>query len=74
MNLKIEKEILEIIKSVNGKVKLELHEPLFIGNENVYLNNCITSGFVSTVGDYVNIFSEKLKKFTNSNSNKIPIT
>ena len=65
MKLKIEKEILEIIKSVNGKEKLELHEPLFIGNEIDYLRNCINSGFVSSVGNYVKEFGQKLEKFTN---------
>ena len=41
--------------------KIYLSEPSFTGNERKYLNKCITSGYVSSVGKYVNIFEEKLK-------------
>ncbi len=64
MNLKVEKEILGILKLVNEKEKLALHEPVFIGKEIAYLNDCINSGFVSSVGNYVNLFSNKLQTFT----------
>ena len=35
---------------------LPLHEPRFIGNEKKYLNDCIDSTFVSSVGKYVDRF------------------
>ncbi len=35
---------------------IPLHEPKFIGNEKKYLNDCIDSTFVSSVGKYVDIF------------------
>ena len=38
---------------------IPLHEPRFIGNEKKYLNDCIDSTFVSSVGKYVDEF-EKL--------------
>ncbi len=46
--------------------KIYLSEPSFTGNERKYLNKCITSGYVSSVGKYVNIFEEKIKNFTRS--------
>ena len=49
-----------------GMKKIYLSEPSFTGNERKYLNNCITSGYVSSVGKYVNIFEEKIKNFTKS--------
>jgi aminotransferase in exopolysaccharide biosynthesis len=38
---------------------LPLHEPRFIGNEKKYLNDCIDSTFVSSVGKYVDMFEEQ---------------
>lgn len=42
---------------------IPLHEPRFIGNEKAYLNQCIDSGFVSSVGEFVNIFEAEIAKF-----------
>jgi dTDP-4-amino-4,6-dideoxygalactose transaminase len=41
---------------------IPLHEPRFIGNEKKYLNDCIDSTFVSSVGKYVDIFEEQFAK------------
>ncbi len=41
-----------------------LHEPRFRGNEKKYLEDCIDSTFVSSVGKYVNLFEEKIAAFT----------
>ena len=49
-----------------GMKKIYLSEPSFSGNEKKYLNKCITTGYVSSVGKYVNIFEEKIKQFTKS--------
>ena len=43
----------------NTKEFLPLHEPRFIGNEKKYLNDCIDSTFVSSVGKYVDMFEEQ---------------
>jgi perosamine synthetase len=43
---------------------IPLHEPKFIGNEKKYINECIDSSFVSSVGKYVDIFEEKISKYT----------
>jgi len=41
-----------------------LHEPVFIGNEKKYLNECIDSTFVSYIGEFVNRVEEKLCEIT----------
>ena len=38
---------------------IPLHVPSFIGNEKKYLENCIDSTFVSSVGKYVDLFEEE---------------
>lgn len=37
-----------------------LHEPYFGGNEGLYAQKCIETGFVSSVGEFVDQFEEKL--------------
>ena len=46
------------------KKKIPLHEPKFIGNEKKYLNDCINTTFVSSVGKFVNKFERKISKYT----------
>ncbi|EAL3305193.1 aminotransferase LegC [Campylobacter coli] len=58
-----EKEI-SFIKSLFNKENIALHEPCFIGNEKKYLLECIDSGFVSSVGEFVTRFEEALKEKT----------
>lgn len=41
-----------------------LHEPCFIGNEKKYLNECIDSTFVSSVGKFVDRFEEMVAEYT----------
>ena len=43
---------------------IPLHIPSFIGNEKKYLEDCIDSTFVSSVGAYVDLFEEKMSQFT----------
>ena len=43
---------------------ISLHEPKFLGNEKKYLNECIDSTFVSSVGKYVDELESKIAKFT----------
>jgi len=43
---------------------IPLHEPRFRGNEKKYVNDCIDSTFVSSVGKYVNMFEEKIAEYT----------
>ena len=43
---------------------IPLHEPRFAGNERKYLNECIDSTFVSSVGKFVDEFEEKIASYT----------
>jgi len=43
---------------------IPLHEPRFSGNEKKYLNECIDSTFVSSVGKFVDEFEEKIANYT----------
>lgn len=41
-----------------------LHTPLFIGNEKKYLDECIDTTFVSSVGKFVDRFEEMVADYT----------
>jgi perosamine synthetase len=43
---------------------IPLHTPVFHGNEKKYLNDCIDSTFVSSVGKYVDQFEEMMAEYT----------
>lgn len=43
---------------------IPLHAPAFSGNEKNYMLDCINSTFVSTVGEYVNTFEQKVAEYT----------
>ena len=43
---------------------LPLHEPVFFGNEKKYLNECIDSTFVSSVGKFVDQFEQMVAEYT----------
>jgi perosamine synthetase len=58
-------EIVDFIRQMNhGRECIPLHEPTFAGNEKKYVNDCIDSGFVSSVGEYVNKFELALSGYT----------
>jgi perosamine synthetase len=43
---------------------IPLHEPCFVGNEKKYLNKCIDSTYVSSIGKFVDEFEEKIASYT----------
>ncbi len=45
---------------------IPLHEPRFIGNEKKYINDCIDSTFVSSVGAYVDRFEKEFASYVGS--------
>ncbi|MBW8242634.1 LegC family aminotransferase [Muricauda oceani] len=56
---------IDFIRELYGRKDfIPLHEPIFNGNEKKYLNNCIDSTFVSSVGKYVDYFEEMVVDFT----------
>ena len=68
MNAKIKSEITSITEFIKSIYKTDsfipLHEPRFIGNEKKYLNECIDSTFVSSVGKFVDEFEEMVARFS----------
>jgi aminotransferase in exopolysaccharide biosynthesis len=55
-----------IKKTFNTNEFIPLHEPRFNGNEKKYLNDCIDSTFVSSVGKYVDIFEKEFARTVGS--------
>lgn len=53
-----------IKKTFQNKPYIPLHEPRFLGNEKKYLNECIDTNFVSSVGEFVNRFENDIKEYT----------
>ncbi len=59
------KNIIDFIKETyKSKDFIPLHEPRFFGNEKKYINDCIDTTYVSSVGRYVNIFEKEIAKYT----------
>lgn len=58
------KLISQAVKNVVGEGPRNLHEPAFEGNELKYVQDCIKSTYVSSVGKYVDQFEIELAKFT----------
>jgi perosamine synthetase len=52
------------LRAATGGPVAGLHEPVFAGNEKTYLADCIDTGFVSSVGEYVTRFEQELAGFT----------
>jgi aminotransferase in exopolysaccharide biosynthesis len=60
-------DIIDFIKSIYKNDKfIPLHEPRFLGNEKKYINECIDSTFVSSVGKFVDELEEKIAKYVNT--------
>jgi len=68
MSVKISKQNTSVVDFIRSIYKTDsfipLHEPRFLGNEKKYLNECIDSTFVSSVGKYVDRFEEEIAKYT----------
>lgn len=57
-------QVVAAIRDVVGEGPAVLHEPSFIGNEWLYLKECLDSTFVSSVGKFVDRFEVELAAFT----------
>ncbi len=56
--------IMKALRSELGEGSFALHEPCFNGNESLYVQDCIASTFVSSVGKYVDRFEQELAAYT----------
>jgi len=62
-------KILAALRSVlPAHAPVSLHEPLFGGNEWHYVKECLDTGWVSSVGKYVDEFEKRLIEFTGAKS------
>jgi len=68
MSAKISGQYEPVVNFIKSTYKTDsfipLHEPRFSGNEKKYLNECIDSTFVSSVGKFVDRFEEDIAKYT----------
>ncbi len=64
MNKVFLKDFVEFSREIYGKDYIPLHRPIFEGNEKLYLNECIDSNFVSSVGKKVTEFEKNIAKYT----------
>lgn len=59
------RKIVEFVQDIyQTKAFIPLHEPRFKGNEKKYLNECIDSTFVSSVGKFVDEFEKRIAEYT----------
>lgn len=56
--------IIRALRSALGVGNFPLHEPRFAGNEQRYVQECIASTYVSSVGAYVERFEKELAAYT----------
>lgn len=56
--------VVTAIRTVIGDEAAVLHEPFFSGSERQYLNECIDTGYVSSVGAFVDRFEAELASYT----------
>ena len=64
MTATISEKIVSALTEIFPHLPVSLHEPVFGGNEKEYVNECISSTFVSSVGKYVDKFEEMLAEYT----------
>jgi len=66
--LALPQSILQKIRTVlpDSTLRYGLHEPEFSGNEQRYLEDCLKTGWVSSLGAYVDKFEALLREFTGS--------
>ena len=57
-------QIVSVLAQVLGPGPVALHEPLFSGREWDYLRECLDSGWVSSVGRFVDRFERDLASYT----------
>ncbi|MBX9574795.1 MAG: LegC family aminotransferase [Caulobacteraceae bacterium] len=56
--------LIAAVRAVAGPGDLPLHAPEFRGHEEAYVRDCVTSGWVSSVGSYVDRFERMLEDVT----------
>ena len=57
-------EVIAFIKKLYNADSVQLHAPVFIGNEKKYLAECIDTSYVSSVGAFVDRFEKDMADYT----------
>jgi perosamine synthetase len=58
-------DIIDFVRGIYQTAEfIPLHEPKFIGNEKVYVLDCIDSTYVSSIGKYVDRFEQMMAEYT----------
>lgn len=60
----VAESIINALRNALGEGNFPLHEPRFAGNEQRYVQECIVSTYVSSVGSYVDRFEKELAAYT----------
>ena len=58
--------VVAALQEVVGVGPIQLHTPTFNGNETKYIQECVESTFVSSVGQFVDRFEDDLASYTGS--------
>lgn len=58
--------VISALRSVLGEAPAVLHEPVFSGRESEYLQECVKSTYVSSVGPFVDRFERQLESYTSA--------
>ena len=61
---RIARTIVKVLHDTLGEGTFSLHEPSFAENEHLYLQDCISSTYVSSVGAYVDRIEKDLAHYT----------
>ena len=64
----MQKKLINFVRNkYNSKEFISLHEPVFRGNEKKYLEECIDTTYVSSVGPFVDKFENLMNEITQTN-------
>ena len=66
LEMRLSEQVVAALREVVGVGPVQLHTPTFNGNETKYLQECIESTFVSSVGQFVDRFEADLASYTGS--------
>lgn len=65
--MKMQTQLIKLVREIYATDEfIPLHAPVFMGNEQAYLAETITSTFVSSVGKFVDEFEKKIQEFTHT--------
>lgn len=61
--MQIANKVCKLIRDIYSEEFVQLHRPVFTQLEEKKISECIATNYVSSVGEYVNLFEENISKF-----------